>query len=114
MKIRPPHRFYFSKWYWYWLKWQKFWRFFHSYGQLKDLNNLIEWAGRKRLTEVKSAYLRRYNDLECRLFNEQLRNLKLATWSYRLYVVVSFLTPTPCYHRGYAAKYKYEVAYRNL
>lgn len=81
MNIRLPHRFYFSKWYWYWLNWQQFWRFFHRYGQLQDLNNLIEWANRKRLTRVKAAYLRRYEALDMIFCQEKLRYPHLARWS---------------------------------
>jgi len=96
-----------SRWYPCLLTWQDvraFWRYQH---RRADLERLIQWTVRKRLTGPRAHYQMLLADTEQHLLKYQLRRPHL-TWWLRLFFGLTTLLfpPQQRYRKGSAAKYK--------
>lgn len=73
----------------------------------QDLNELIAWAKRRRLTEVRRCYERRLEDEETRLNRYAVQRPNMTRWARMMFGLHRQLKPKPRYYRrGSAAKYR--------
>ncbi len=87
-----------------------------------DLNKLIQWAGKKHLTAVQTAYSNRLGDEEKRYLRAILDYPRLTRFLTVLHALWGILPPTPRYFpKGNAAKYRsrnltqtYNLSYSQL
>lgn len=70
-----------------------------------DLEDLIKWARRKRLTGVRRHYQQLLGETEERLLFYQLRSRRIFGLAQWVYALKQQLQPSPAYYRGYASKY---------
>lgn len=71
-----------------------------------DLNALIRWATRKRLTTVRQAYLAQLHRVEERLWHHQVRCPGLVICCELLFTAYKQIVPSHRYKRGSAAQYR--------
>lgn len=92
-----------------WENWQLFWRIYHRYHRLNDLEQLIEWASRKRLG-VRYYYQELFLDENQRQFRDKIASPWVNTWAHRLYQV-SLCLPEKQDNFGSGHAYKYSREY---
>lgn len=91
----------------WWRTWQQFWAVFHKLYRRDDLENLVRWAQRKRLSDQARYYSSLLTDTEIDLNRYALRQRNLTIWAHYLYSLCRFLKPPRRrYSRGSAAIYK--------
>ena len=91
----------------YWLAWQESCAIWSALERCSDLEQLIVWARRKRLTGVGNHYKRLLVETEILLAHKQMRRQKLVFWTRELYLVYRILIPKAKYYpTGGAAKYR--------
>jgi hypothetical protein len=87
-----------------------------------ELNNLITWAGKKRLKAVQAAYINRLGDEEKRYLRATLHYPRLTRFLTVLHALWGILASTPRYFpKDSAAKYRsrnltqtYNLSYSQL
>jgi hypothetical protein len=71
-----------------------------------DLSQLVQWAERKRLSGPLKPYQARLADEEIRLNRIAIQHPRLYRRARALHWLRWFISPTPRYYKGYAAKYR--------
>jgi len=72
-----------------------------------DLQQLFQWAKRKRLSRPQKLYQSRLHDEEIRLNRYLVRYPTMTVWAGRIHGLWRSLAPKTHYYRhGYAAKYR--------
>ena len=105
--MRLPNAIYNTKLYKFWRSWYQFWWFVRAYERRDELERLIDWAERKRLSGVRWAYHNRLMDEEGRINSQGIRHMTLARRAWWLYRLNKFVFGEPQYYpKGYAAKYR--------
>jgi hypothetical protein len=113
IKIDFINRLFSTHWWRYWLIWHDHWRIVNALHQRDDLERLVQWSKRKRLSGVAGYYRRLLLDQEGKLFTKQMHFPSLfacAEWVYSFQIALS---PTPRYKSGSAAKYRLRNYQRN-
>lgn len=88
------------------INWQRFWHLYRLWWQAEDLEHLMRWAARKGFKQ-RNYYEHLWLETHQRLNRYHLRLPTLSKWAYRLYLLISLLTPTPRYYpKGSAAGYR--------
>lgn len=92
------------------LFWQSYYRCSHLLRLLhtrKELQELIEWANRKRLSgTVGRAYRRKLIEIEQQISALGMRSPQSARWAHVLYYLNRFVSIRQKHYRGYAARYR--------
>lgn len=87
--------------------WQQFWWLFHRYARIADLERLIAWARRKRLSGPRNYYQYLLETEHTHLMRYTIREPQLSRWARVVYEVSTVLNPPPRYRaRGSAARYR--------
>jgi hypothetical protein len=86
--------------------WHVLWSVYRNLEHQQDLQQLIVWADRKRLSGVRRAYEHRLADEEQRLFNLKLCAPHLTRYAKVLWQCKQLLIPPPRYRPGYAKRYQ--------
>jgi len=90
----------------WWHDWQQFWAVFHKLHRRDDLENLVRWAQRKKLSGQTRYYSSLLIDTEVDLNRLALRHRDLYIWAHYLYSIFRTLKPPRRrYSRGSAAIY---------
>jgi hypothetical protein len=74
-----------------------------------DLNGLVQWAARKRLTTVRQAYQRQLHEIEIRLWQHQVRRPRLLIFCEFLFTAYQQIMAPSKYKRGSAVKYRLSI-----
>lgn len=91
----------------YCLAWRDFWSIWSGLEHYTDLQGLIAWAGRKRLTGVKDHYSHLLVETEVLLAHQQMRRRNLTFWARQLHFIYRSLIAKPKYcPKGGAEKYR--------
>jgi hypothetical protein len=89
-----------------WLMWQALTNVLHLMQRRDTLENLVDWAQRKRLVHVQKHYQQLLIDLENRLFWHEVRSGQIIGVARWIHCFRTQLQPSPKYYpRGYASKY---------
>ena len=86
--------------------WKKFWRIVWLYEAYDELDNLIEWANRKKLYGVKKAYTNKWMTIDYILFKARTNDMRRDLLARRTYQLYKLLNGNTGYQKGYASKYK--------
>jgi hypothetical protein len=87
--------------------WQRFYPILCTLNRRRELNRLIGWATRKRLTHPLSLYRLRLADEERRLFRYRLAHPRLTAFAYSLHLLAYVFFPVPRYlEKGSASAYR--------
>ncbi len=90
----------------WWQTWQQFWAVFHKFYRRDDLENLVTWAQRKKLSGQARYYSSLLANVEIDLNRYVLRQRNLFIWASCLRSICLFVKPPQAkYPRGSAAAY---------
>lgn len=93
--------------YHYWQVWNDFRAISGALHRRAELQQLIRWATRKRLTKPLRLYEIRLKEEEARLLQYQCHSRRLTFWTQIIYWIGILIAPAPRYYRkGSAAKYR--------
>lgn len=88
-----------------WDRWSYFWWLFHSWQRLDNLQDLYDWAERKKLG-VQYYYKRQFKNELVTLKIHTEANPQTVQWSRRLYKFWQFIKPEPQYYpKGYTSRF---------
>lgn len=94
------------KWYSYRFFWLDTVYILETLTQRDELQRLIRWASRKKLSRVRDYYQRLLDDTEMRLSSQAIRHPHLTELAEWLCCVATMLNPPPpVYKKGAAVKY---------
>lgn len=94
-------------WYWCRFSWLDTTYILETLTQREELQRLIHWASRKKLSRVRDYYRQLLDDAEIRLSSQALRHPHLSELAAWLYCAANMLNPPPhVYAKGAAAKYR--------
>ncbi len=84
--MRMPYRFYYTRWYSYWMAFSAFRRILSKLRYQDELEELIAWAKRKRLSGPLKSYKIKLHHIERDLCTLNIRNPQLTrlarTWHF--------------------------------
>lgn len=81
----------YFRWQHFRLDWNSFWAMYGSYNRINDLEGLMTWAKRKRLTDVKAYYYRLWIMENERLSHYAIKHIHLARLIYFLYDFITMV-----------------------
>lgn len=91
----------------WWRDWEHFWAIFHKLARQDDLENLVAWARRKRLTGQASYYNSLLTETAIDLNRYAVREHQRYLWANRLYTLHRLINPSRKKHpHGSAAMYR--------
>jgi len=94
-----------------WFLWNNFWYGFNLYRRIEELNRLIKWAKRKKLTGVRKAYQAKLLKEVINLQGYNHSYHQTAICAYRYYLFIESLKPAPRYHsQGSTSHYRSRIA----
>ena len=91
-----------------WRTWQQFWVIYRCLERRADLERLIVWAARKRLSGPLNLYQTRLSDEEQRLFRHRIHHPRPLWYAHVLFWLMGVVCPPKRYYsKGAAAVYRY-------
>lgn len=91
--------------------WREFYSILCAFNRRTELQRLVEWAERKKLSHPLKLYQNRLADEEKHLFRYRLQSPRLTAYASLLHQLTHILLPAPRYlARGSARGYRYGVA----
>lgn len=94
-------------WYNYHFAWLQFTSILETLSQRDELEHLIRWAQRKRISGVREHYQWLLADVERRLLVKAVHNPRLTNLAEWTYCIQGMLCPAPSFYpKGAAAKYR--------
>lgn len=100
--------FHIPRWRRYWQTWQTIWQQYHRYHRINDLEQLTEWAEKRRYG-VQHYYKRLMVDESGRQFRTRVNMPKLDWIACMLYELSWILFPKQSsFSKGHARKYSRE------
>jgi hypothetical protein len=105
MKRYLIDKFFFTRWYRYWLSWQDFCVILKALHQKADLEQLTAWAKRRRLKPPFKHYKTLLYEVEMKLFYKRVRFRALSFWAEIVFEVIKTFSPSPVYKKGWAGRY---------
>jgi hypothetical protein len=86
----------------------EFWAILYALNRRGELERLIRWAARKRLTGPLKCYQHRLDDEDRRIWRYTVQSPRLVAWAHRVHRLNKLINPAPRYlARGSAAGYAY-------
>jgi hypothetical protein len=104
--MRIPNSFYYTRWFRYWMTYQRFLNIYRAFAQVEDLDNLVIWAKRKRLSYLVKIYRSKHLDAEIYLSRLRTSDPRLAKWARIIRYINSQIFPQKIYKKGYASHYR--------
>jgi hypothetical protein len=93
-----------------WQNWRSVQGILRGLHRQDELTRLVQWANRKQLAGVQTAYQYKLADEELRLNQYIVKFPHLATWARWLHFINKLVTPSPkFYPRGAAAKFRRQI-----
>ncbi len=103
----PQTSFQPSKWQQFKRTWTTFWSIYRRYERIEELQRLVAWAKRKRLSKVRDHYIRLWLDEERVQFRYQVKHPAMHRSVRILSTIGEMIFPShQVYRRGAARKYR--------
>jgi hypothetical protein len=107
IKIKLINKLFSTRWWRYWLSWYDLWAIIDVLRQQDELERLVLWAKRKRLSRMREYYRSLLLNREAQLSAKQMRFSTLFACAEWVYSFQSALCPSTRYTAGSAAKYRF-------
>src|SRR5258706_14237557 len=93
--------------------WYEFWAILHAFNRRSELQRLVIWAKRKRLSGPRKLYQNRFADEERRLFVYTLSSPRLTKVAHLLHWLNHLISTPPLYPaKGSAPIYRSRIRHK--